>query len=69
MRPKHVLSEIDHMTPRNTTARNIYSPIVRFVTPSKESAYSSCLLSFSSVFEIVHENHKKSSATLHDDDV
>lgn len=45
MRPKHVLSEIDRMTPRNTTARNIYSPIVRFVTPSKESAYSSCLLS------------------------
>lgn len=37
MRPKHVLSEIDRMTPRNTTARNIYSPIVRFVTPSKEN--------------------------------
>lgn len=37
MRHEHVLSEIDPMTPRNTTARNIYSPIVRFLTPSKEN--------------------------------
>lgn len=38
---ERILSEIDPVTPRNTTARNIYSPIVRFLTPSKESEYSS----------------------------
>ncbi|CAJ1060858.1 CTD small phosphatase-like protein 2 [Xyrichtys novacula] len=37
LRQKHILSEIDTVTPRNTTARNIYSPIVRFFTPSKEN--------------------------------
>ncbi|XP_076577607.1 CTD small phosphatase-like protein 3 [Chaetodon auriga] len=37
MRNQHILSEIDLATPRNTTARNIYSPIVRFLTPSKEN--------------------------------
>lgn len=37
MRHEHILSEINPMTPRNTTARNIYSPIVRFLTPSKEN--------------------------------
>ncbi|KAE8294033.1 CTD small phosphatase-like protein 2 [Larimichthys crocea] len=38
IRREHVLSEIDQVTPRNTTARNIYStPIVRFLTPSKEN--------------------------------
>lgn len=67
MRPKHVLSEIDRMTPRNTTARNIYSPIVRFVTPSKESAYSSCLLSlhhcvFNNAWQ--KKKHSKTQATL-----
>lgn len=42
IRREHVLSEIDQVTPRNTTARNIYStPIVRFLTPSKESEYNS----------------------------
>ncbi|XP_053708331.1 CTD small phosphatase-like protein 3 isoform X1 [Synchiropus splendidus] len=32
-----VLSEIDQKTPPNATARNIYSPIVRFFTPTKEN--------------------------------
>lgn len=34
---ERVLSEIDPVSPRNTTARNIYSPIVRFLTPTKEN--------------------------------
>uniref|UniRef100_A0A1A8LH56 FCP1 homology domain-containing protein n=3 Tax=Nothobranchius TaxID=28779 RepID=A0A1A8LH56_9TELE len=37
VRREHVLSEIDAESPRNSTARNIYSPIVRFLTPSKEN--------------------------------
>lgn len=37
MRHERVLSEIDPASPRNTTARNIYSPIVRFLTPTKEN--------------------------------
>lgn len=37
MRHERILSEIDPASPRNTTARNIYSPIVRFLTPSKEN--------------------------------
>uniref|UniRef100_A0A8C6UIA6 CTD (carboxy-terminal domain, RNA polymerase II, polypeptide A) small phosphatase like 3 n=1 Tax=Neogobius melanostomus TaxID=47308 RepID=A0A8C6UIA6_9GOBI len=37
IRHERILSEIDPVTPRNNTARNIYSPIVRFLTPSKES--------------------------------
>lgn len=37
IRHERVLSEIDPVTPRNHTARNIYSPIVRFLTPSKEN--------------------------------
>lgn len=37
IRAERVLSEIDPATPRNSTARNIYSPIVRFLTPSKEN--------------------------------
>ncbi|KAM8745719.1 CTD small phosphatase-like protein 3 [Acanthopagrus schlegelii] len=37
LRHEHILSEMDPTTPRNTTARNIYSPIVRFLTPSKEN--------------------------------
>lgn len=37
MRPQHVLSEIDPVSPRNATSRNIYSPIVRFLSPSKEN--------------------------------
>ncbi|KAM9848519.1 CTD small phosphatase-like protein 3 [Aulostomus maculatus] len=36
-RHEHILSEIDPASPRNSTARNIYSPIVRFLTPSKEN--------------------------------
>lgn len=37
VRHQRVLSEMDPVTPRNHTARNIYSPIVRFLTPSKEN--------------------------------
>ncbi|KAM7388018.1 hypothetical protein PAMP_024222 [Pampus punctatissimus] len=37
MRNEHILSEINPVTPRNATARNIYTPIVRFLTPSKEN--------------------------------
>lgn len=37
IRHERILSEIDPVTPRNNTARNIYSPIVRFLTPSKEN--------------------------------
>ncbi|KAM9384077.1 CTD small phosphatase-like protein 3 [Pholidichthys leucotaenia] len=38
IRHERILSEIDPMSPRNSpTARNIYSPIVRFLTPSKEN--------------------------------
>ncbi|XP_037530430.1 CTD small phosphatase-like protein 3 [Nematolebias whitei] len=37
MRHEHVLSEIDIESPHNSTARNIYSPLVRFLTPSKEN--------------------------------
>uniref|UniRef100_A0A3B5LFM8 CTD (carboxy-terminal domain, RNA polymerase II, polypeptide A) small phosphatase like 3 n=1 Tax=Xiphophorus couchianus TaxID=32473 RepID=A0A3B5LFM8_9TELE len=35
---ERILSEIDVASPRNSTARNIYPPIVRFLTPSKESS-------------------------------
>ncbi|XP_029356534.1 CTD small phosphatase-like protein 2 [Echeneis naucrates] len=35
--PERMLSEMDTVTPCNSTARNIYSPIVRFLTPSKEN--------------------------------
>ncbi|TNN37581.1 CTD small phosphatase-like protein 2 [Liparis tanakae] len=34
---ERVLSEIDPVSPRNATDRNIYSPIVRFLTPTKEN--------------------------------
>ncbi|XP_022593874.1 CTD small phosphatase-like protein 3 isoform X1 [Seriola dumerili] len=37
MRHERILSEIDPGSPCNSTARNIYSPIVRFLTPSKEN--------------------------------
>ncbi|XP_034386967.1 CTD small phosphatase-like protein 3 [Cyclopterus lumpus] len=37
MRHERILSEIDPVSPRNTTARNIYLPIVRFLTPTKEN--------------------------------
>ncbi|KAA8589443.1 hypothetical protein FQN60_012808 [Etheostoma spectabile] len=37
MRHERILSEIDPGSPRNTTARNIYSPMVRFLTPTKEN--------------------------------
>ncbi|XP_047444331.1 CTD small phosphatase-like protein 2 [Mugil cephalus] len=37
MRHERILTEIDPASPRNSTARNIYSPIVRFLTPSKEN--------------------------------
>ncbi|XP_075341763.1 CTD small phosphatase-like protein 2-A isoform X2 [Odontesthes bonariensis] len=37
MHHERILPDIDMTTPRNSTARNIYSPIVRFLTPSKEN--------------------------------
>ncbi|XP_054913256.1 CTD small phosphatase-like protein 3 isoform X1 [Poeciliopsis prolifica] len=37
MHHERILSEIDVASPRNSTARNIYPPIVRFLTPSKEN--------------------------------
>ncbi|KAF0041977.1 hypothetical protein F2P81_005509 [Scophthalmus maximus] len=37
MRRERILSAIDPASPGNSTARNIYSPIVRFLTPSKEN--------------------------------
>uniref|UniRef100_A0A1A7XH76 FCP1 homology domain-containing protein n=1 Tax=Iconisemion striatum TaxID=60296 RepID=A0A1A7XH76_9TELE len=37
VRRESVLSEIDAESPRNSTPRNIFSPIVRFLTPSKEN--------------------------------
>ncbi|XP_039983748.1 uncharacterized protein ctdspl3 isoform X1 [Xiphias gladius] len=37
MRHERILSEMDPVSPCNSTARNIYSPIVRFLTPSKEN--------------------------------
>lgn len=40
MRHERALSEIDPTSPHNTTARNIYTPIVRFLTPSKENLMS-----------------------------
>lgn len=36
-RQERVLTEMDVSSPLNSTARNIYSPIMRFLTPSKES--------------------------------
>uniref|UniRef100_A0A3B3U0H9 CTD (carboxy-terminal domain, RNA polymerase II, polypeptide A) small phosphatase like 3 n=1 Tax=Poecilia latipinna TaxID=48699 RepID=A0A3B3U0H9_9TELE len=45
---ERILSEIDVASPRNSKARNIYPPIVRFLTPSKESrclSFCSVLLS------------------------
>lgn len=39
LRREHILRETDPVATGNTTARNIYSPIVRFLTPSKESKY------------------------------
>nr|XP_061831892.1 CTD small phosphatase-like protein 3 [Nerophis lumbriciformis] len=35
--PEHILSEIDPVSPHNSTSRKIYTPIVRFLTPSKEN--------------------------------
>ncbi|XP_008277588.1 CTD small phosphatase-like protein 2 [Stegastes partitus] len=37
MQHERILSEMDPVSPHNATARNIYSPIVRFLTPSKEN--------------------------------
>ncbi|XP_008331984.1 CTD small phosphatase-like protein 3 [Cynoglossus semilaevis] len=37
MRQNRILAEINQMTPVTSTSRNIYSPIVRFLTPSKEN--------------------------------
>ncbi|XP_054646577.1 CTD small phosphatase-like protein 3 isoform X1 [Dunckerocampus dactyliophorus] len=37
LRHEHVLSEIDPVSPPNSTARKIYTPIARFLTPSKEN--------------------------------
>ncbi|KAG7230652.1 hypothetical protein INR49_025369 [Caranx melampygus] len=37
MRHERILSEIGPASPCNSTARNIYSPIVRFLSPSKEN--------------------------------
>uniref|UniRef100_A0A3P9HQC1 CTD small phosphatase-like protein 2-B n=1 Tax=Oryzias latipes TaxID=8090 RepID=A0A3P9HQC1_ORYLA len=37
LRQEHVLSEMDASSSLNSTARNIYSPIMRFLTPSKEN--------------------------------
>ncbi|KAF3690754.1 CTD small phosphatase-like protein 2 [Channa argus] len=37
IRHQCILSEVNPVSPRNSTARNIYSPIVRFLTPSKEN--------------------------------
>ncbi|TNM87794.1 CTD small phosphatase-like protein 2-B isoform X1 [Takifugu flavidus] len=37
LRREHILRETDPVATGNTTARNIYSPIVRFLTPSKEN--------------------------------
>ncbi|GAA6235371.1 CTD small phosphatase-like protein 2 [Lates japonicus] len=37
MRHERILSEINPSSPCNSTARKIYSPIVRFLTPSKEN--------------------------------
>ncbi|XP_046906239.1 CTD small phosphatase-like protein 3 [Hypomesus transpacificus] len=35
-----VSSEIDHPSPQNSAVRNIYTPIVRFLTPTKENSRS-----------------------------
>ncbi|XP_029286438.1 CTD small phosphatase-like protein 2-B isoform X2 [Cottoperca gobio] len=37
VRHESILSEISPVSPHNATARNIYSPIVRFLTPTKEN--------------------------------
>ncbi|XP_058493758.1 CTD small phosphatase-like protein 3 [Solea solea] len=37
MRHQRILTEINSASPPTSTARNIYSPIVRFLTPSKEN--------------------------------
>uniref|UniRef100_A0A3Q3K2J5 FCP1 homology domain-containing protein n=1 Tax=Monopterus albus TaxID=43700 RepID=A0A3Q3K2J5_MONAL len=37
MHSERILSEIDSLSPPNSASRNTYSPIVRFLTPSKES--------------------------------
>lgn len=42
MRHERILSEINPSPPCNSTSRKIYSPIVRFLTPSKESECSYC---------------------------
>lgn len=42
LRQEHVLSEMDASSSLNSTARNIYPPIMRFLTPSKESESNSC---------------------------
>ncbi|KAL1023257.1 hypothetical protein UPYG_G00038360 [Umbra pygmaea] len=38
VRHHRVLSELNPCSPLNSTARNIYSPIVRFLTPTKENS-------------------------------
>lgn len=37
LRNNHILSEMDPASPHNSASRKIYTPIVRFLTPSKES--------------------------------
>nr|XP_020467775.1 CTD small phosphatase-like protein 3 [Monopterus albus] len=37
MHSERILSEIDSLSPPNSASRNTYSPIVRFLTPSKEN--------------------------------
>ncbi|XP_061635613.1 CTD small phosphatase-like protein 3 [Phyllopteryx taeniolatus] len=37
LRHEHILSEMDPLSPHNSAARMSYTPIVRFLTPSKEN--------------------------------
>ena len=36
---RQLLTKTDRTTPRNSTSRSIYTPLVRFLTPSKESEW------------------------------
>lgn len=38
VRHHRVLSEVDHSSPLSSAVRNIYTPIVRFLTPTKENS-------------------------------
>ncbi|XP_056133130.1 CTD small phosphatase-like protein 3 isoform X2 [Lampris incognitus] len=68
MRHHRILAEIDPASPCSSTARNIYSPIVHFLTPSKENVKSpssrgdtlspqQCVFGYNTIDHLVDEDN------------